>query len=169
MNITNEQAQLVAKVQDLGAQVEQARADAALLRRLKAAEANEKRLTADLRAAQEELAEANATQIAAESEARFSLFRDITVVEKEPKEGPGIQHMQYEITLTQMRWDGRESQAIPQVYRGWDTLPEHALEYLIEKFPERVPSSIRALNPDDLGNAFGRYFGAKRRGFMQAY
>jgi hypothetical protein len=168
MNITDEQHELVAKIETLGAQLDTARADVALLRRLKAAETEEKRLAAELRAAQEALAEANAAAIQAQQDARFALFRDVKVIERVPLEGPALTHMQYEITVTRIQYDGRESVPTTQVFRDFRYLPDNTLDYLIEKHPDRVPASIRALDENDLWNAFDRYFVIKKRGMVYA-
>lgn len=163
MTNTTDRAALVAAVERLGAELEQAKADVALLQRLKGAEADAKRLTTELRAAQDDLATAMADATKARYEAEFAKFRDITITEEEGK-GIGPLHTTYTTTVTAVSFDGATHEG-EQTYVGFIGLPSDAMRYLIEKHPERIPASIMALGCDPY-EAFDTYFAGMRRGYL---
>lgn len=161
-----DRAALVATVERLGAELQQARQDVALFQRLKASEADAKRLALDLRAAQDELTEALTADHQAEQDARFAGFLDITVREHMPFNGSGVLQLAFSITVKREAFNGYET--VPEVlsFGGFQQLPSDAFGYLIEKHPERIPESIMELAPGDPYAAFDRYFNALRRGFL---
>lgn len=158
-----DRAALVAAVERLGADLEQAKADVALLQRLKDAEGNVKRLTAELAKAQDELTNelANATQ--ARRKAEFAKFRDITVTEDQGR-GIGPLHATYKITVKAMSF-GERAEETEQEWIGFNGLPTDVLHYLIDQHPERIPASIMALGSDPY-EAFDTFFAGKRRGYL---
>jgi hypothetical protein len=167
MTTTNDRVALTAAVERIAADLRRAQRDVALLQRLKDAEATTKRLTAELQEAQDALTAANVAELQAQRAAAYSRFIDITV-SKAVIEGPmgGVLHTPYLITVTAKTFNGYES--VPEVltFNGFKGLPSDAFGYLIEVHPEEVPAAIRELAPDDLYEAFGRYFAALRRGYM---
>lgn len=162
MNNTH-QAELVASVERIAADLHQANQDVARLRRLKAAEADAKRLTNELQAAQDALSEANASWVLARREAAIAHFRDITVTRTGDE--AGVLHGKYLITVTQVQWDGHE-QIVTRTYTGFDSLPSDALSYLLNRHPDRVPAAIMALAPGEPWRAVEAYSVALRRGYL---
>ena len=167
MTTTTDRVALTAAVQRLAADLRRAQRDVSLLQRLKAAEANAKRIAAELQAAQDELAAANAAEMQAKRAEAYAKFLDITVSQA-VAEGPmgGALHAPYVITVTAKTFNGYETVPSTLTYNGFNGLPSDAFGYLVEVHPEQVPSAIRELAPDDLYEAFGRYFTALRRGYM---
>jgi len=159
-----DRAALVSAVERLGADLEQAKADVALLQRLKDAEANAKRLAGELRAAQDELSTAIAEATEAKREAEFAKFKDITVTEEQGN-GSSVLHSSFTIVVTALSFDGATHEE-QRTYIGFGQLPGDALSYLIEKRPDRIPASITALSPNDPYEAFDTYFAGLRRGYL---
>lgn len=165
--MTNQnQAELVSAVERIGAELEQAQRDVALLQRLKAAEANAERLAAELRKAQDELAEAMAAEVRARLDAKFAGFHDITVTESNPHNSSGVLQTAFGITVTRQSFNGYGEAPETFTYAGFRALPSDALEYLVVKHPERIPASIMELAPNDPEEAFGAYFMGLRRGYL---
>lgn len=79
MTTTTDRVALTATVERLGAELTKAQQDVALLQRLKNAEADAKRLALELRAAQEELVQANVDAAQAQRAAAYAAYKDITV------------------------------------------------------------------------------------------
>lgn len=167
MTTTTDRVALTATVERLGAELIQAAQDVALLQRLKNAEADAKRLAVELRAAQEELVLANTADVQAHRAAAYASFKDITVSSSGASDA-GILDTAFVITVTGLTYNGWET--VPEVltYSGFRTLPREAIGYLLEIHPEQIPAKIKALAPGDNYEAFDRYFGALRRGYLTA-
>lgn len=165
-NNTGDRAQLTADVERLAAELNQARADVVTLRRLKDAEADEKRLTVELRVAQEQLAERNAADVIAQRDAAYANYIDIGVEEEITLSGDSIMHNIYRITVTQREWNGWENAPKVIVFDSFRALPGEAFNYLLEKHPSRIPAKIMALNPLDAWDAFSIYFSGLKRGYF---
>ena len=163
---TDTRAELVATVERIGAQLQDARQDVALLQRLKAAEADAKRLALELRAAQDELAEAMTAEIEAQRDARFKGFLGITITEKVSENATSVLHRAFNITVQRAAFNGYESVPEELTFGGFQQLPGDALHYLIERHPERIPASIADLAPNDPYGAFVAYFSGLRRGYL---
>lgn len=161
-----DRAALVATVERLGAELQQARQDVALLQRLKASETDAKRLTLDLRAAQDELAQAMTADFQAQQDARYAGFLGITVTEKASETATSVLHRAFNITVKRETFNGFESIPTEHTFGGFQQLPSDALGYLIEKHPERIPAGIMELAPSDPYEAFDVYFNGLRRGYL---
>ncbi len=167
-NSTPDREQLVADIQRIGSELEQANRDIALLTRLKDAEASAKRLSNELRKAQDRLAEANASEFEAQLDRRFSVFKDIIIGETPDQNSNGtVLGYSYPITVTRMTFDGRVSSPTPKTYQGFDALPSDVMEYLLARRADRIPARIMALAPNDPEAAIGEYLVSKRRGYVR--
>lgn len=164
MTTTTDRAALTATVERVGAELIQAAQDVALLQRLKNAEADAKRLAVELRAAQEDLVQANAAEVQAHRAAAYASFKDITV--SGGAADVSLLDTTFVITVTGLTYNGWET--VPQIltYSGFRTLPSQALGYLLEVHPEQIPAKIKALAPGDNYEALDRYFAALRRGYL---
>jgi hypothetical protein len=164
----HKKAELVSAVERIGAALQQAREDVALLQRLKTAEENAERLATELRAAQDELAEVMAADFKAKQEARYAGFLDITVTEHTPHNATGVLQMVFKTAVTRETFNGYENVPEVRTYTGFQQLPNEAFGYLIERHPERIPDSIKALAPNDPAEAFDIYFMGLQRGYLTA-
>lgn len=163
MTTTTDRVALTATVERLGAELTQALEDVALLQRLKSAEDDAKRLAIELRTAQEELVGANVAALQAERAGSYLNFRDITISSAGLATGL---HTNFVINVTRLVFNGRDSVPTVVTHTGFLALPSDAFGYLIDMHPELVPSFIKALAPDDLYEAFHRYFLGIKRGFI---
>lgn len=161
-------AALVGEIERLSAELAEANADVALLRRLKDAEARAATLSAALGKAQEQLAEANADAHEAARNARFAGFDDISVRDNTPEEH--VLRTAFTITVNRMAYDSdtRTSTLRPLTFSGFIALPGDAYAYLIERKPSAIPAKIMALAPGDPAEAMRRYLLAMRRGYVEA-
>lgn len=166
MDIRLNQTELVATVERIAADLDQANQDIALMRRLKTAEADAKRLAVELRTAQEQLADRNAKDIVASREAVFAGFEDIVVRENPATSDGSLMHVAFEIVVTRREWDGYRNEPKTQIYSSFLQLPDEAFNYLLEKHPGRIPAKVMALHPDDAWEAFREYFVSLRRGYF---
>jgi hypothetical protein len=165
MTTPQDRAALADTVARLTSELESAEGDVALLQRLKAAEAEAKRLTAELATAKAALAEADVAAEQAARSAIYAPFEGITVEER----GDGhILHKQFFIHVNRKEFDGYEDTPQTRTYQGFQALSADAFSYLIERQPEQIPGSIMALSPGDPWDAFDQYITAKRRGFLSA-
>ena len=158
-------AAIEARINTLLDELDAAHADVELLRRLKDAEANSKKLSADLTQARKELADALAEIAKAKADARFANFRDITVTEIRGDKGSNVLGYAYTITVTKAANHGQGEFEQVLTFPGFKAIPEDALSYLIERHPERIPVAIRELG-EDVYEAFDTYFAGMRRGFI---
>jgi hypothetical protein len=165
MNNTH-QAELVATVERIAIELDKASEDVALLQRLKAAEANAKRLVVELAEAQDALAEAAAADVIANRDAALAHFQDIRITDESADPAASILHRAYRITVTQLAYNGYENLPQTYTYQGFAGLPSDALTYLMLRHPERVPEQIRELAPDDVWQAYNIYTIGLRRGYM---
>jgi hypothetical protein len=158
-------AKLMADVQSASAALEIAQADVALMQRLRTAEADAKRLTAELEIAQHALIEANTDAVLVARSAAFANFEDITVTQDD-RSGGHILHLGFNIEVTRKAWDGRTTGTETVSYNSFTALPRDVLAYLIEVHPDRIPAGIMALAPNNAHDAFQEYFMGQRRGYM---
>lgn len=162
MTTTTDRETLTATVERLGAELNQALQDVALLQRLKTAEADADRLAIELRAAQEELIQANVTAVQEKRAAAYANYQGITV-----SSGAGIGlHSSFTIQVTKLTYNGRESVPVTHTVNGFAGLPPQDFGYLIDVHPEQIPSFIKALAPGDIYEAFSRYFVSMKRGYL---
>lgn len=160
---TFDHATLVVMVPQLTADLEAARADAALFERLSAAAAQIEPLTAKLERAQADLEAIRASEAEAERQALLDTFNDIEVVSEGDE---SLLRRGYKITVTRKEFDGYENTFNSRTYRGFKTLPFEVFVYLIERRPDLIPSDIMEFAPDNAWDAFDGYFIALQRGYI---
>lgn len=166
MTNTTDRVALMADVERISAELRRAQRNLATLERLKSAEADAKRLSAELEAAQAALVEANVAAVEDHRTAAFAAFKDIVVTTVRDDRKPDILGTTFSIVVTKDEYDGRDMVSQTRTYSGFNALPSDAFSYLLEMHPDRIPADILALDPSDPYDAFGRYFGAKRRGYL---
>jgi hypothetical protein len=145
-----------------------AREDHALYERLKAAAAEIRRLEKlgeDLTA---ELIAAEDREARQAKEALFAQFDGITVVAGDGK--GSLLNTPFTILYKRLGYDSGCHRNVwtEQSKAGFQSLPDDAFAYLIERHPEVIPAGIMALAPGNPSEAFSRYFVAKRRGYLSA-
>lgn len=142
-----------------------AKADAETYERLAAAADLVRRLTIEQDAAVAAAAIVTAAQAKAATAARFSTMRDIRVTDAKPDEH--VLGTAFEITYTQVAWNGYVSAPQATTVAGFGLLPRLVLDYLIEQHPARIPVKITRLAADPY-DAFDRYFVGMKRGSLSA-
>lgn len=163
-----EKAELVASVEALASQLDEARQNVATLQRLKTAELDVERLAIELEAAQSALAKGMADAVCTQRKAQFAGFIDITVIETPDPMNSSVLSTTFVIAVTRRSFNGYQSVPTTITYPSFKQLPPDAFNYLLEKHPERVPASIMALRPGDAWNAFNTYFVGLKRGYLTA-
>jgi hypothetical protein len=163
---------LTDEVQRLSAALDQARADVALLRRLKDAEKDATRIAGELVAAQEALVIANVDALTAARDAEFANIRSISVAVIPRKDSPitaiGVN---YAITYERLTYDTAAHKSLwrSNTINGFSAVPMDVMRYLILAKPEAIPLAIMNLAPGGSAeDAFDAYFVAMRRGYMTA-
>ena len=154
---------------DLASQIEQARADVALLARLQGAEKRLPGLEEDYAAAIAAQEREAAKQAEIAREASYAGITTIRITETEnPQARSNVLARAFTIFYTQPQWDMREQRSLPTERRvnGFAALPRPAMLYLLEKRPDLIPQPIRELSPDDPHGAMDAYFLAMRRGHL---
>ncbi|MBA3678494.1 MAG: hypothetical protein H0W74_14020 [Sphingosinicella sp.] len=149
-------------------ELSEAQADVALLERLKGAEARVKRLTAEQQTAVAEQDAAMTAEAEAAEAAKFQGFTDITVKDKRPAES-NVLTSTFQITYTRLTFDmdANASVPMPHTCNGFGELPNLAFDYLVDKYPQRIPAKIMALAPGEPREAFKRYFMGLKRGYLK--
>lgn len=160
---TYDHATLAVMVPQLTADLEAARADAALFERLSGAAAQIAPLAAKLEQAQADLEATRVSDAEAERQALLDTFSDIEVV----SEGDdNLLRRGYKITVTRKQFDGYENTLTSRTYRGFKSLPFEVFVYLIERRPELIPTDILEFAPNNAWDAFDGYFIALQRGYI---
>lgn len=156
---------LTAKLAGIVAELDEARKDVALLERLKAAEANVKRLTKEQADIFAEREAAYAARSKAKQDARFANLSKIRIVDSTPHES--VLRSGFTIKYTRLAYDMYAQANVPQdvTVEGFTGLPDDVFDFLIERHPEAIPSKIRNL-AGDAREAFAVYFRALRNGFL---
>lgn len=168
-NMPKDRVTLTAKVRLLIEQLDEARADVALLRRLKDAEKNAARLSAELDATQEALAVANTNQAIASRKALFANFGKLSIVAVPVDRSTSPLAARYTITCERLTYDSttRESTMQPVSYSDFDCLPHDVFAYLVEVKADAIPASILSLAADgDPATALQEYLRGKKRGYL---
>ena len=161
---TNNAADAVIELDRITHELEDARADVAMLERLKSAVDREKRLSTEQGKAIATRDRALAAEAQAQELARFAGISSVRVTNDTPDEN--VLRASFTIEYTKPRWNMYETVATAYSTVGFGTLPPEILDYLIEKRPGLIPADIQALAPDNPREAFGRYFVSKRRGYI---
>jgi hypothetical protein len=144
----------------------EARADVALLERLKSANDRVARLTSEQEKAIRARDKALAAEAKAEEASRFANISNVSVTDNVPAEN--VVRSAFTITYSRPVWDGRTSRHAEHTVESFGALPPEVLDYIIEKRPEVVPAKIMALAPDCPRDAFRNYFVSTRRGYVVA-
>jgi len=154
--------------QDLSA----AKADVALLQRLKDSETNAKRLTLELADTQDALATAIADEHDAKQKATFANIRNMAITSSAPvgDTNPGVLGMAYTVNYETLSYDYSSRQNLWRAVSapGIRNLPARELAYLTEVRPDLIPQRIMDLAPGHPAEAISRYIQAVRRGYMKS-
>ena len=105
----------------------------------------------------------------ARREALMAGITDVTVSDASPPAaGDSLLSRSFAITYTRPTYDNetRQSPAKPSTVRGFSSVPNGVMLFLIEKRPENIPAAIMALAPDNPHLAFERYAVARQRGHL---
>lgn len=147
----------------IAAELAEARADAALLKRLKAADARVVALVAAYDKAKD--VEARAAE-QAEREAQAARFAGLKITSITAK-GDADYPLRFAYTI---KYQGPsydiytgEAYITEHTRYGFETLDDHVLEFLIERQPNRIPAAIMELAPGDPYAAFDTYLHARRQ------
>jgi len=154
----------------LATELEEARQDLALAKRLESAPERVERLTRDYEAAKATHQAEEAARAAAEYEAQFAGIRDlrVTVTGDTGPDAGGPLWASYEITFVRPSWESWSNRTVQKTYthKGFHSLPPEVFRYLLDKVPEQIPPAIAALAPGDPYAAFDRYFSGRKRGYL---
>lgn len=165
---TNRSRIAAAELARITAELDDARADVALLERLKSATDRVARLTAEHQKATAARAKALAAEAKANDERRFAGISDVSVAVHPKTTGENVVRTNWTITYTSPAWDGRVTRLMEHSVESFGALRPEVLDYIIEKRPDLIPSKIMALAPDSPRDAFRRYFVSVRRGYVAA-
>ena len=148
-------------ISSMTAELAIAKADVALLQRLKDAEANVNRLEAAIATAQTEMATALADECEAKRQEAFARIRHMKVTANAPSDDPqaGILSVKFAVTYEVIAYDSSTRQNLwrPASAANINCLPMEALAYLTEAEPGLIPAAIMALAPDSPVDAVRSY------------
>lgn len=171
MNNSNQPADrvfLTTEVERLSAALDDARADVALLLRLKNAEKDAARIAGELAVAQDALVNANVDALTAIRAAEFGNLRSLSV-EALANEGGNSSALGYSyiIRYERLTYDNRSNANHWKVHsvNGFRALEPDVFRYLMLANPHTIPASIMALAPGDADAAMKAYFIALQRGY----
>jgi hypothetical protein len=161
---------LTSEVERLSASLDQARADVALLRRLKDAEKDATRIAGELATAQDALVTATVDAVTTRRDAEFANLRNLSVaVSFGDKRTPSAISASYAITYERLTYDNsaHRNEWKSNTINGFSAVPMDVMRYLLLARPDAIPAAIMALAPGgDAEEAFDAYFVAMRRGYM---
>ena len=161
---------LANRIASITVNLEGARADVALLQRLKDAQANAKRLTLELQATQEVLASALADERNAKLEAEFANIRKMAISTSVPPEDrtAGVLKTTFAVTYETLSYDYQTRQNVWRTVSapGINYLQARELAYLTQAKPELIPQCIVDLAPGQPAEAVSRYIQAMSRGYL---
>ena len=162
--------EIAGRIASITAELAAANADVALLQRLKDAEANADRLTAELATAQDSAAKVQADANNVKRQEAFARIRNMTITAITPSDNPnaGLLATRFAVTYETVAYDSSTRCTVWRVASApnIDRLPNEALAYLTEATPEIIPAAIMALAPDSPAQAVGSFIQAIRRGYM---
>jgi hypothetical protein len=156
-----------AKLERITAELIEARADVAMLERLKSANDRVARLTAEQEKAIKARDKVLAAETKANDERRFASISNVSVTDGKTA-AENVVRSTFTITYSKPAFDGRSTRVREHTCEGFGPLPPEVLDYIIEKRPDLIPAKIMALAPDSPRDAFRRYFVALRRGYVAA-
>lgn len=153
---------------DIAAELADAKADLAQWERLTSAADRMKALVASYDKAKAAQAKADETAAKEAAEARFKGLSDLRVI-KDGLGGHLLAPSTWRITWTQPVHDMYSGESIPETQgcNGFRGLPNNVLAFLIERHPEQVPAEIMALRPGDPEEAMAEYFRSVKRGYVR--
>lgn len=154
---------IAAELSSITAELDVARADMALLERLKSAADRVSRLTIEQEKTNVALEAAKAREGKANEDARFAGITELTITDRTPD--ANVVRSTFKITYVRPKWDGRSTYPQHHKASGFGLLDRDVLKYIIERCPDRIPQKIMALAPDNPRLAFDRYFVGVRRGY----
>lgn len=156
-----------AELERITAELTEARADVAMLERLKSANDRVARLTAEQEKAIKARDKALAAETKANDERRFASISNVSVTDGKTA-AENVVRSTFTITYSKPAFDGRSTRVREHTCEGFGPLPPEVLDYIIEKRPDLIPAKIMALAPDSPRDALRRYFVALRRGYVAA-
>jgi hypothetical protein len=157
---------IAAELSSITTELEAARADMALLERLKSAADRVSRLSAEHDKATAALNAAKVREAKAKEDARFAGIEHLAIDDTSPD--ANLVRSNFKISYARPTWDGRATVPRHHTASGFSLLDRDVLSYIIERCPERIPHKIMALAPDNPRLAFDRYFVSLRRGYVAA-
>ena len=162
--------EIASRINAATAELAAANADVALLQRLKDAEANADRLTAELATLQDSAATALANANEAKRQEAFARIRNMSITAITPNDNPtaGLLATRFAVTYETVSYDSGTRRTVWLVANAPNInyLPIDALAYLTEATPEIIPAAIMALAPDSPAQAVRSFIQAIRRGYI---
>ena len=160
---------LTSEVERLGIALDNARADVALLRRLKDAEKHAVLIAGELTKAQDKLSEAVANEVTANRQGEFAHLRNLSVTAL-PSDGRALCALsaRYMISFERLSYDTKVRLSIwtPVTINGFNALTSDVMRYLVLHKATVIPAIIMALAPDRPKDAMNAYMIALQRGYM---
>ena len=159
---------LTTEVERLSAALDDARADVALLLRLKNAEKDAARIAGELDAAQRALVNANVDALSAMRDVEFANLRSLSVAAVANGGGNGSAlGYTYVIRYERLTYDNRSNSNHWKVnsVTGFAALEPDVFRYMMLANPQAIPAAIMALAPGDADAAMKAYFVAMQRGY----
>ncbi len=161
---------LADRITSISTDLHAAKADIALLQRLKDAEINAKRLARELKDTQQDLATALANEHDAKQKAAFANIRKMAITPSAPvgDANPGLLKMTFAVTYETLSYDYSTRQNVWKAASafGINYLQAAELAYLTEAKPEIIPQRIMDLAPGKPAEAVSRYIQAVSRGYL---
>lgn len=159
---------LTTEVERITAELRDANADVAFLKRLKEADKAASRLAVELALAQSNLQDAIAAEGLALREAEFANFRNITVTVTPGSLNPtSLIAARYTINYERLTYDHtyRINTWKHVTVGSFGALEPDAMRYLVIGNPAAIPASILELAPENPEAALSRFMLALRRGY----
>ena len=162
--------EIAGRIKAITIELAAANADFALLQRLKDAEANADRLTAELAGLQDSADTAQADANEAKRQEAFARIRNMSITAITPSDNPNPSLLQtrFAVTYETVSYDSGTRRTVWLVANAPNVnyLPIDALAYLTEATPEIIPAGIMALAPDNPTEAVRSFIQAIRRGYV---
>ena len=158
--------EIASRINAATAELAAANADVALLQRLKDAEANADRLTAELATLLGTADTIEANAIDAKRQEAFARIRNMSITAITPSDNPtaGLLATKFAVSYETVSYDSRTRCSVWLVANAPNInyLPTEALAYLTEATPQIIPAGIMALAPDSPVDAVRSYIRGQR-------
>lgn len=154
------------RIEQLTKDLAVAKADVALLNRLKEAEANLPRIADELEQAQKNLVTLLNDEQRDKRLASYAGIKTVTITDKTP--GENVLGSTFAVTVIRNRFDhdiGANAEQ-QEDYVGFGIVPAEVLAYIVDKQPPILPAKILDLAPGNPAEAFDRFMVSKRRGYV---